>query len=158
MSRCLFLPYVAPDKFGDSGTEFWGQTPAIRCLSPEFCPTVPEFAPVVLLLRYSVMFVIHADVVLPLFRNIVLRKDGRHRTRRLASPAVNAFFGMNVEHRGGLELRLVLLWVDAVHRTCVHARRILGADAGFANDVCHRISLWDVNAVMENKAKIIHSD
>src|SRR5436309_11717777 len=107
---------------------------------PRICP------PAVLLFRYSEMFVIHADVVLPLFRNIVLREDGRHRTGRFASPAVNAFFGMNVEHRGGLELGLVLLWVDAVHRTCVHARRILGADAGFANDVCHKISLWDVNA------------
>ena len=87
------------------------------------------------------MLVIHRDIVLPLFRHIVFREDGSHRTGRFASTAIDAFFRMNIKHRSGFKLGLVLLGVDAIHRACINARSILGADARFANDICYRISL-----------------
>src|SRR5215468_5582092 len=93
------------------------------------------------------MLVIHRDVVLPLFRYIVLRKDGSHRARGFARTAVDALFRMDVKHRRRLELRFVLLRVDAVHRTRVDASRILRADTRFTNDICHRVSFWSVSAV-----------
>jgi hypothetical protein len=36
--------------------------------------------------------------------------------------------------------------MDAIHRTSVDACCVFSADARFANDVCHRISLWSVSA------------
>src|SRR5207249_597745 len=85
-----------------------------------------------LLFGDSEMFVIHRDVVLPLFRDVVLWKDGRHRTGGLTSTTIDAFFRMDIKHRRCLEIGFVLLGVDAVHRAGVDARRILGADARFA--------------------------
>src|SRR5262249_35286792 len=88
------------------------------------------------------MLVIHRNVVLPLFWNIVFRKDGGHWACRFTSTAIDALFGMNVKHRSSFEVRFILFGMDAVHRTGVDACRILGADAGFTNDICHRVSLW----------------
>src|SRR4051812_27383202 len=42
---------------------------------------------------------------------------------------------MDVEHFRRLELWLILPRMNAVNRTYVHARAVLRADAGFANDV-----------------------
>ena len=103
-----------------------------------------------LLLRYAEMLVVHRDIVLPLFGNVILRKDGRNWTSRLASPTVDAFFRMDVQHRRSFKFGFVLLRMDAIHRTRIDTRSILRADAGFANDVCHRVSLWNVNAGKRN--------
>ena len=47
--------------------------------------------------------------------------DRRNGTRRHAGAAVDALVGMDVEHRRGLELRLVLAGVDAVDRADIDA-------------------------------------
>src|SRR5438552_2531022 len=76
------------------------------------------------------MFVVQLNVVLPLLRDIVFREDGSDRTGRLARTTIDAFF-----------------------RASVNARSVLSADARFANDVCHRLSLWSVNAGLQKPNK-----
>src|SRR3954469_24684391 len=44
---------------------------------------------------------------------------------------------MNIEHLRRFERRFVLAGMNAVHRTDVHARSILGPDAWLANDIRH---------------------
>src|SRR5258708_12076383 len=74
----------------------------------------------------------------PLLRRLVEREDRVDRARRHAGPAVDALVGMNIEHLGGGEIGLVLSGMNAVHRTDVHARGLLGADTWLADDVRHR--------------------
>src|SRR3990172_8044513 len=72
------------------------------------------------------------DVSLPLLRDVVLEVDCVHGTDRLAGGAVDA-------GRGVYEVLLVLFrGVDAVDRADVDAAGVLGADAGFGDDVGHR--------------------
>ena len=78
------------------------------------------------------------------------------RASRLASTTIDTFFGMNVKHRGCFEFGLILLRMNAVHRACIDASRILGADARFTNNVCHRISLGVLVPETKNKTEIIH--
>ena len=73
----------------------------------------------------------------PLFRKIVEREDRGDRTYRNAGAAVDAFDGVDVEHLGIGELRLILFRMNAIDGAGVHARRIFGTDARFRNDVCH---------------------
>ena len=73
----------------------------------------------------------------PLLRRLVEREDGLDRTRRHTGAAVDALVGMNIKHFGRRELRFVLPGMNAVDRTDVHARRVLGADARFADDIRH---------------------
>ena len=63
--------------------------------------------------------------------------DRRDRARRHAGAAVDALFRMDVQHRRGCELRLVLARVDAVHRADVHAGGVFGFDAGVGDDEWH---------------------
>ena len=63
--------------------------------------------------------------------------DRCNRTGRDAGAAVDAFLGMNVEHRRGRELRFVLARVDAVNRTDVNAGGIFRADARVGNNEGH---------------------
>src|SRR5207247_9289022 len=44
---------------------------------------------------------------------------------------------MNIEHLGRWQGRLILPRMDAVHGTDIHARRVLGADAGLTNNIRH---------------------
>jgi len=99
------------------------------------------------------MFVVQLNVVLPLLRDIVFREDGSDRTGRLASTTIDAFFRVDVEHRRWFEFWFVFLRMDAIHRASVNARSVLSADARFANDVCHRLSLWSVNAGLQKPNK-----
>jgi 3-oxoadipate enol-lactonase len=62
-------------------------------------------------------------------RNILFRKNRGHRALRLARTAVDAFIGMNIE--------LVLTFIDAVHRTHVYTGSILHSDAGFDDHIGH---------------------
>src|SRR6266478_2228614 len=74
----------------------------------------------------------------PLVRSRRLLKDRLHGTNRLASPAVDALLGVNVELLLFLELLcLVLCGMNAIHGTDIHARGILHVDAGFGNNVGH---------------------
>src|SRR4029450_1938498 len=69
------------------------------------------------------------DIRLHIGRHVLLRKDRRHRTLRLAGPAIDALIGMNVE--------LVLALVDAVHRTYIYATPVLDPNASFHDHVRH---------------------
>jgi len=66
-------------------------------------------------------------------RHILFGEDRRHRTLRLARPAIDALVRMDVQ--------LVLALIDAIDRTDVDARLVLGIDAGFGNDVGHIASV-----------------
>src|SRR5439155_26343597 len=105
------------------------------------------------LLRFSVVFVVQLNVVLPLLRDIVLRENCSDRTGRLARTTIDAFFRMDIKHRRCFEFWFIFLWMDAIHRTSVDAGRVLSADARFANDVCHRIYFWSVNAGLRKPNK-----
>src|SRR5215471_6080497 len=77
------------------------------------------------------------DVGGPSLRRLVEREDRFHRTGRHAGAAVDALVGMDVEHVGRGERRLVLARMDAVHRTDIHTRGILRPDTGLADDIRH---------------------
>ena len=90
------------------------------------------------------------DEGLPLVGRFVERKDCFNGTRRHAGAAVDALVGVNEQHFGRGELRLVLARVNTVHRADVDARSIFRADAGFGNDVGHAqilgmefLPVWD---------------
>src|SRR5258705_12120273 len=67
------------------------------------------------------------DVILPLRRSVLFGEDRRHRALGLTRAAVDALVGMDVEH--------VRPFVDAVHRTDVHAGAGFDVDARLVNDV-----------------------
>src|SRR5262245_8188007 len=76
---------------------------------------------------------------LPLPGRLVEGENGLDGTGRHARTAVDALVGMNVQHLGRIELRLILARVDAVHRADVHACGILRTDAWLADDIRHLI-------------------
>ena len=84
---------------------------------------------------------VHGRELLPLFGKIFEGKDSSHGTNRDASAAIDAFDGIDVQHRFALEFLSVLFRVDTVHRAGVHTRSVLGANAWFRNYVSHLISL-----------------
>src|SRR5688572_18644930 len=73
----------------------------------------------------------------PLPGRFVERENRLDRARRDARAAVDALVGMNIKHGGARKAVLVLARMDAVHRTDVHAGRVLRSDAGFADDIGH---------------------
>jgi hypothetical protein len=96
--------------------------------------------PVVGLLRFLKIFRVHRYEVLPLLRGLVERENRFNRARRHARAAVDALVGVNVQHLGRLKLGFVLAWMNAVDRTDIDARGVLGADARFADDIRHDFS------------------
>lgn len=74
---------------------------------------------------------VDVDVLLPLVGRVVLEEDRVHGADRLAGGAVDARLGVDVV------LLVILGAVDAVDGADVHAGRVLYADAGLGNDVCH---------------------
>src|SRR5574342_150837 len=70
------------------------------------------------------------DVGFPLRRRVLFGEDRRHRTLRLARPAVDALVGMDIE--------LVLSFIDAVHRTDIDTGAVFDVDAGLGDDVRHQ--------------------
>ena len=75
------------------------------------------------------------DEIGPFMRRFIQRVDGFDRAGRHAGAAVDALVGMDVEHLGGFERRLVLARVNAVHRTHIDARAVFRADTRFSDDV-----------------------
>jgi len=73
----------------------------------------------------------------PLFRDEILREDRLHGACGLARAAVDADFGVDVQHLGRLEVVLVLPRVDAIDRANLDARGVLGADARLSDYVGH---------------------
>jgi hypothetical protein len=83
-------------------------------------------------------------ILLPLFWQVVERKNRRHRTDRDAGATIDAFHGINVELWNVVEcgatvvIGRILLGMDAIHGTGIDARGVFGPDAGFGNDIGHR--------------------
>src|SRR5215472_5586407 len=75
---------------------------------------------------------------LPFFRQIVESENRRDRADRHASAAVDALHRIDVQHLCAFKLRFVLLRMDAVHRACIHAGRVLGSDTRLCNHICHK--------------------
>src|SRR5262249_253281 len=82
-------------------------------------------------------------VLLPLFGTIGPRKDRRHRTNRYARTAIDALDRVDVQLWNVVEtgttvlIAGVLLRVNAVHRTSIHAGGIFYPDAGLSNHISH---------------------
>src|SRR5256885_17226147 len=74
---------------------------------------------------------VQLDEVLPLIGRLVFREDRLDRADGLASPAVDAFVRMDVEHR--------LAFVDAIHRTDLDTGLVLHVDARLGDDVRHQV-------------------
>ena len=68
------------------------------------------------------------------FRRVVDRRNG---TGRDAGATIDALLGVDVQHRGGLELGLVLPRVDAVHGADVDAGSILRVNARIGDNESH---------------------
>src|SRR4030095_14649233 len=78
--------------------------------------------------------------------------DGPDGTRRHAGAAVDAFLGMDVEHRRLRELGLVLAWMDAIHRTDVHAGGVLGFNTRVSDDERHVSLVSSVSRAFESRS------
>src|SRR5262245_54833399 len=72
---------------------------------------------------------VQLDEVLPLIRRLVFCENRLHRADGLAGPTVDAFIGMDVEHRVAL--------VNAVDGANLDAGLVLYVDAGLSNDIRH---------------------
>ena len=72
---------------------------------------------------------------------LVLGEAGVDRAGLDAGVAVDALVGVDVEHLDAVVVGLVGRRVDAVHRTDLDARVVLGADAGLGDDVGHSSAL-----------------
>jgi hypothetical protein len=68
---------------------------------------------------------------------LIFSEAGVHRTGLDAGVAVDAFLGIDEELCGVVVVGLVGRWVNAVNRTDLDARVVLGADARLCDDVCH---------------------
>src|SRR5580700_1725275 len=81
---------------------------------------------------------VSCGVFVPLLRQIVEGEDCRHRAHRDARAAIDALYGIDVEQGLGRMLGIVLLGMNAIDRTRVHARGIFGVDAGLCDHVSHK--------------------
>src|SRR4029450_5946974 len=76
-------------------------------------------------------------VLRPLLGQLFLREDRLDRAYGDTSAAIDAGLGVDVQLVLALELRLVLLGVDAVHRAHLDTGRVLGVHARLCDDVGH---------------------
>jgi hypothetical protein len=74
----------------------------------------------------------------PLFRKIVERKDGRHRTYRHARAAIDALHRIDVEHFFFSVSGCIFLRMNAIYRAGVHAGSVFCSDARFCNHIGHK--------------------
>jgi len=81
--------------------------------------------------------VIDLDVLLPLFRDLILWKDSFHRALRDARTAVNTLFRIDIELRLFVESGLITARVNAVHGTDIHASGVFYIETGFSDDISH---------------------
>jgi hypothetical protein len=97
----------------------------------------------------SVLF-LEAD---PLVRQIVAGVDSRNRAYGDACAAVDALDWIDEELIDFVRAGLVGLGVDAVYRTGIHTRPVLGADAGFCDYIRHVSNLLEAVFVSINIAR-----
>src|SRR5262249_57132356 len=116
----------------------WRARPPLANELHEWLPTDGMLASSVagqLLFFNSEVLVVHRNVMLPLLGHVIFREDRGHRAGGLAGAAVDALLRMNVEHGCLFKCGFILLRVNAVHGTCIHASGVLSSNAGFSNDV-----------------------
>ena len=83
-------------------------------------------------------------VLLPLFGQVIQRKNRGYGADGDTGAAIDAFHRINVELGNVVEcgtavvIGRVLLGVDAIYGTGVDAGGVFGSDAGFGNDIGHR--------------------
>jgi len=76
---------------------------------------------------------------LPLLRQIIQRKNSRDWAHWDTGSAVDTLDRINVEHLlGGVRL-FILLRVNAIYGTGVHACCVFCPNAGFCDYVCHKV-------------------
>ncbi len=75
------------------------------------------------------MSLVFLCVLFPLHGHIRIRENRLNGTLRLTCAAVDTLVGMNVE--------LVLTFIDAIDRANLDATRVVLIDAGLSNNVCH---------------------
>jgi hypothetical protein len=76
--------------------------------------------------------------VVPFFREIIEREDGRHRANRDAGAAIDALDGIDIKQFRRRVLGVVFLRMNAIHRARIHASGVFGVDARFSNYVGHK--------------------
>ena len=113
---------------------------------PEVTGTALPMALAAALARLLEVVGVDLDVALPLVRELVLGEAGVHRAGLDAGVAVDALLGVDVELRDLVVVGLVRGGVDAVDRTDLDARVVLGVDAGFGDDVSHGLLLVSKSA------------
>ena len=74
---------------------------------------------------------------IPLFGQVLERKDGRHRADRDARSAIDAFRGMDIQLCFALEIGFILARMYAVYRTDIHAGGVFCADSRLGDHVSH---------------------
>src|SRR5579863_4895424 len=74
----------------------------------------------------------------PLLRQIVEREDSRYRAHRHACATVDALHRIDVEQWLGRVLGVILFGMNAIHRTRIYTRCILGVDARLCNHIGHK--------------------
>ena len=80
---------------------------------------------------------IDLNVLVPLLRQILFGEDGLHGAFINTEATVDAHIRVNVQQLRILKVAAVLGGVNAVNRAHLDTRCVLGADAGFRNDVGH---------------------
>src|SRR4051812_20064625 len=83
---------------------------------------------------------VERDVLLPLLRHLVLGSDRVDGAGLHAGVAIDALIGIYEELLRRVEPGLVRGRMDAVDGADLHARGVLGADAGFVDHVGHGVS------------------
>src|SRR5579872_1590615 len=75
----------------------------------------------------------------PFLRQVVQRKNCRHRADRHTGSAVDTFNRVDVQHFLFRVRRIIFLWMDTIHRASVDTRGVFGADARFCDYVGHKL-------------------
>jgi hypothetical protein len=74
---------------------------------------------------------------MPFFRQVLFGKDGLYGTLGFASTAINAFFGVDIQHVDPLSIGRV----DAIDGADFNAGLVFDVDAGFSDYVGHSLLL-----------------
>src|ERR1044072_1618551 len=93
------------------------------------------FAPDGLLLRVPLR--VRGGEGLPLLRQVFHGENRGYRAERHTSSAINTFGRIDIKLSNAFVLRLILPWMDTVHRAHVHAGGVFCADTRLGNHVSH---------------------
>src|SRR5712692_3575641 len=93
------------------------------------------------------VILVDLDVRVPLLWQIGLCEDCRHWTNGHTGTAVNALGGIDIQLRhfvvgwAAIVISSALRRMDTIHRAHVHTSGVLGSNARFSDDICHRAFL-----------------